>query len=68
MTLVTVSPKFQVVIPKKIREDMKLKSGMKLEVIAYGKHIHLIPAKPLKDMAGFLTGIDTTIVREKDRI
>lgn len=67
MTAVLVSPKFQVVIPREIREQMKLKPGMKLEVISYGDTIELVPIKPMKEMRGFLKGIDTTIMREKDR-
>jgi AbrB family looped-hinge helix DNA binding protein len=65
MTTVTVSPKFQIVIPKTIRQAMKLKAGTKMEMILYGNRIELIPIKPIKQLKGSLKGIDTTIIREK---
>ena len=65
---ITISPKFQVVIPKKIREIMRLDSGMKFEVISYEDRIELIPIRPIKTLKGFLRGMDTTIIREKDRL
>lgn len=68
MTTVTISPKFQVVIPKDVRESMKLKKGMKLSVIAYDNQIHLIPVPSIQDLRGMLKGIDSTIIREPDRI
>lgn len=67
-TAVTVSTKFQIVIPKKVRNIMKLDSGTKLEVIPYMNRIELIPLKPIKKMRGALKGIDTKIIREKDRL
>lgn len=68
MTTVTVSPKFQVVIPKVVREAMNLNSGMKFEVIYYENRIELIPVRAMKEMKGILKGIDTKIKREKDRL
>jgi AbrB family looped-hinge helix DNA binding protein len=68
MTVVTVSPKYQIVIPKEIRESMGIVSGQKVQIIAYQGRIELIPLKPMKEMKGFLTGIDTSVVREEDRI
>ena len=68
MDTVTVSPKYQVVIPKRIRDRMKVKKGQKFHVFFFEGRIELVPAKNLKDMRGFLKGIDTKIVREKDRI
>jgi len=68
MTTVTVSPKFQVVIPKEIREEMKLKPGQKLQIIALGDRIEFILLKNLKDARGFLKGINTDIEREGDRL
>ena len=67
MTTVTVSPKFQVVIPKEIRESMGLVSGQKIQIITYQNRIELIPIKPLKKMRGFLKGIKTDVVRDNDR-
>ena len=68
MTTVSLSPKFQVVIPKEVREQMDLTSGMKIEVVPYGNRIELIPLRSLKTLKGSLKGIDTNVVREKDRL
>lgn len=66
---VTISPKFQIVIPKEVREAMHLKSGQKIEVLFYDNQIRLIPIRPMKEMYGFLKGMDTSFVREKkDRL
>jgi AbrB family looped-hinge helix DNA binding protein len=67
MQTVTVSPKFQVVIPKLIREKLNLLPGQKVQAIVYGDRIELIPLRPIKEMRGFLKGIDTTVAREADR-
>jgi len=68
MTAVTVSPKFQVVIPKDIRESMGIVSGQKVQILTYQNRIELIPLKPMKDMRGFLKGIDTDVQRDDDRV
>ena len=68
METVTISPKFQVVIPKGIRESLKLLPGQKIHAIAYNDRIELIPVRPLKQMRGFLEGIDTSVPRDKDRL
>lgn len=68
MTAVTVSPKYQVVIPKQVRESMGIFSGQKIQVLTYQNRIELIPIKPMKKMKGFLKGIDTEVSRDKDRI
>jgi AbrB family looped-hinge helix DNA binding protein len=65
---VTVSPKFQVVIPKEMRESLKLAPGQKIQALLYENRIELIPVRPIKKMRGFLKGIDTTIDRETDRL
>lgn len=67
METVTLSPKFQVVIPKEIRERLSLAPGQKIQVIAYGDRIELIPVRPIKEMRGFLKGLDTRVDRESDR-
>lgn len=67
-TAVTVSPKFQVVIPKEIRESMGIFSGQKIQVLLYKNRIELIPLKPMKEMRGFLKGINTDVQRENDRV
>ncbi|HPB82336.1 MAG TPA: AbrB/MazE/SpoVT family DNA-binding domain-containing protein [Spirochaetota bacterium] len=68
MNTVTVSGKFQVVIPKEIREEIGLKAGTIMEVITYGSRIELIPVQPMKNLKGIFKGIDTEINRDEDRI
>ena len=68
MPAVTVSPKYQVVIPKDVRESMGIYSGQKIQVLTYQNRIELIPIKPMKKMKGFLKGIDTNVVRDEDRV
>ena len=68
MTAVTVSPKYQIVIPKEIRESMGIVSGQKVQIMSYQGRIELIPLKPMKEMRGFLKGIDTSVDREEDRV
>jgi AbrB family looped-hinge helix DNA binding protein len=68
MKTVTVSPKYQVVIPRDVREMLRIKPGEKMQVINYANRIELVPVKKIKTMRGFLKGIDTTVVREKDRV
>jgi AbrB family looped-hinge helix DNA binding protein len=63
----TISPKFQVVIPKAVRERLGLSPGQKVQAIVYGHRIELIPVQPAKRLRGFLEGIDTTVPREPDR-
>jgi AbrB family looped-hinge helix DNA binding protein len=68
MQTVTVSPKYQVVIPKHIRETMRLRPGQKLTVIAYDGRIELIPDRDISELKGFLKGINTEFSREDDRL
>ena len=68
MATVTISPKFQVVIPKEVREKLGLTPGQKVQTIVFEDRIELIPVKPMKKMKGFLKGIDTKVTREADWI
>ena len=68
MSTVTISPKYQVVIPKEIREKLGLTPGQKVQTIVFEDRIELIPVKPIKKMKGFLKGIDTDVQREADRL
>jgi AbrB family looped-hinge helix DNA binding protein len=68
METLTISPKFQVVIPKAIRELLKLEPGQKIQAIVYGNRIELIPVRSAERMRGFVRGIDTTVDREEDRV
>jgi AbrB family looped-hinge helix DNA binding protein len=67
MKSVTISPKYQVVIPREVRQSMEIKPGSKVQVLLYENRIELIPMENLKRMRGFLKGIDTTVERERDR-
>ena len=68
MQVVTVSPKFQVVIPLKVRRSLGLKPGQKVQVILYNNRIELVPVIATKKARGFLKGIDTSVERDRDRI
>jgi len=68
MEVVTVSPKFQIVIPQRVREAAGIQVGQKVQVIVYGSRIVLIPVRPIQSYRGFLRGIDTTVPREDDRL
>ena len=65
MTTVTISPKYQVVIPKAIRQLLGLQPGQKVQAIGYGDRIELIPVRPIHEMRGFLRGIATDVRRER---
>ena len=68
MEAVKISPKFQVVIPKQIRESLNLQAGQTLQIIEYGNRIELIPVKDITEMRGFLKGMSTDIECEEDRL
>jgi len=68
MNTVTVSSKFQVVIPKEVRDRIDLKIGSTMEVITYGNRIELVPIQPIKNLKGIFRGINTDISRENDRL
>jgi AbrB family looped-hinge helix DNA binding protein len=58
METVTVSPKYQVVIPKNIRDSMQLRPGQKMRVVEYNGRIELIPDRDITELKGFLKGIN----------
>jgi AbrB family looped-hinge helix DNA binding protein len=68
MQSVTISPKYQVVIPKTVRESMHLRPGQKMQVVAYAGRIELIPERDIRELRGFLKGINTQFNRENDRL
>ncbi len=68
MPVVTVSPKFQVVIPREVRESMNIKPGEKVQIFQYEDRIEFVPVKKMSSMRGFVKGINTTVRREKDRV
>ncbi len=68
MVTVTVSPKFQVVIPKIVRERLGIRPGQKLQILQFADRIEFVPLQSIRSMRGFLKGIDTDVRREKDRL
>jgi len=68
METVTISPKFQVVIPSRARKLLGVRPGQKIRVILYNNRIELIPVRSMREARGFLKGIDTTVEREGDRV
>lgn len=68
MAVVKVSPKYQVVIPQKIREALGIHPGQKVQALQYLDRIEFIPVRRLKSMRGFLEGIETTVGRDEDRV
>ena len=69
MDAVTVSPKYQVVIPLKVRQRMRVKPGQKMHVLAYDNMVVFIPVRSIKEARGSLKGFNTDIERdERDRV
>ena len=67
MHQVKVSPRFQVVIPKAVREALGIQPGQRLQVVPYGERIELVPVREIGEMKGFLAGMDPRFEREPDR-
>jgi AbrB family looped-hinge helix DNA binding protein len=67
METVTISPKFQVVIPRSVREQLNLKPGQQVQVIPYDNRIEFIPLRPARELRGMLKGMNTDFEREEDR-
>ncbi len=67
MQQVKVSPKFQVVIPKAVREPLGIRPGQRMQVVPYGDRIELVPVREIGEMRGFLAGMDPGFEREGDR-
>lgn len=63
---VTVSSKYQIVIPKDVRDRLRIEPGQKVEAFAVGGRIELVPVRPIAEMRGFLRGIPD-FEREPDR-
>jgi len=67
MNTVTLSPKYQVVIPLRIRENLRLRPGERFHVINYEGRVELIPVRKMRETRGFLRGMDSHIQRDEDR-
>jgi len=68
MDQVKVSSKFRIVIPRRIRKSLRICAGQKIQVVEYEGCFHFVPIRPMKELRGTLSGIDTTIARERDRV
>ena len=68
MPAVTVSPKYQVVIPRAVRERLQLRPGQRMQVVEYEGRVELIPERDIRELRGFVKGIDTELEREGDRV
>ena len=69
MDIVTISPKFQVVIPKSVREQLNLVPGQKAHVLVHGDRIEFLPVRPARELRGLLRGLDTSFERDRrDRV
>lgn len=68
MPAVTVSPKYQVVIPRAVRERLQLRPGQKMQVVEYEGRVELIPERDIQELRGFVKGINTEFEREGDRV
>jgi AbrB family looped-hinge helix DNA binding protein len=68
MEKVTISPKFQVVIPRSVREKLAIRPGQQVQVIPYENRIELIPLRPARELRGFLRGMNSDFEREPDRL
>lgn len=67
METVTISPRFQIVIPRKIRESMGLRAGQKAHILTFRNRFEVIPVREVPSLRGYLKGMDTTFEREGDR-
>jgi AbrB family looped-hinge helix DNA binding protein len=67
MSVVSVSPKYRVVIPRHIREALGIAPGQKVQAFEYEGRVEFIPVRPAKELRGFVRGLDTTLTRERDR-
>ena len=67
MSIVTVSPKYQVVIPRHIRKALGIAPGQKAQAFEYEGRVEFIPVRPAKALRGFLHGLNTTVTRDRDR-
>ena len=68
MQTVTISPKYQVVIPRPLRDNLKLLPGQKMQVMEYDGRVEFIPEKDISELRGFVKGINIDFERERDRV
>ncbi len=68
MASVTVSPKFQVVIPRAARESLHIRPGQKLQVLVYNGQLRFVPVRSLREMKGSYPGVGSEVERDSDRV
>ena len=68
MATVRVSPKYQVVIPREVREELGIRAGEKVQIFLYDGRIEFVPVKSVRKMRGMLKGMDTIVPRDEDRL
>jgi AbrB family looped-hinge helix DNA binding protein len=68
MSTVTISPKFQVVIPKAVREQLGLRPRQRVRALVVDQRIELVPIQPMREMRGFVRGLDSRVERDEDRV
>lgn len=66
MDTVTISEKYQMVIPKSVREKWRIKPGQKVRLIVYGNVLEVVPVRNIKEARGFLKGMSSTVEREEE--
>ncbi|WP_419933806.1 AbrB/MazE/SpoVT family DNA-binding domain-containing protein [Candidatus Palauibacter sp.] len=67
MSIVTISSRYRVVVPRDVRDRLRLRPGQKVQVLAFDGRVQLIPLEPIEAARGFVRGIDTTVNRDRDR-
>lgn len=68
MSIITVSSKYQIVIPKEVRESLHIKPGQKLQALVVGGSVQLVPVEPIRGLKGFLGGVENDFTRDEDRL
>lgn len=68
MTIVTISSRYQIVIPRDVREELELQPGQKVQALPFKRRVELIPLEPIEAVRGFVRGIDTGVPRDGDRL
>ena len=66
MATVKVSSRYQIVIPRAIREKWPIKPGQKVRLIVYGSHLEVVPLRDIREMRGFLKGMSSEVEREEE--
>jgi AbrB family looped-hinge helix DNA binding protein len=66
MEAVTISSKYQVVIPKDVRKKFNLKPGQKIAFIPFNGTLRVVIVPPIEEAYGMLAGMDTDDIREEE--